>query len=172
LKITQLNEKDISPELEDIWQEVRQLNIIKNWQITELKTETYAKSGISNLEIKKEKWINASTDRRGILNLSSIYPNYQKNTILARTNINSNEKKIIKCFVTYTDRFNLYCNGKEIFKGPDRNWYNPEREKYGNGRLIPDQFKIDLPLNKGSNEIIVRSEVMENFGWGFWMRTE
>ena len=172
LRITQLNANDIKPELEDIWKEVSQLNIINNWQITELKSETYAKSGISNLDITKEKWTDVSTDRRGILNLSSIYPNYHNNTILARTNINSDEKRTTKCFVTYTDRFNLYCNGKEIFKGPDRNWFNPEREKYGNSRLIPDQFEIEISLNKGENEIIVRSEAMEEFGWGFWMRTE
>ena len=141
--------------------------------MTELKPEKYAQSGLSeDLHLKKEKWFNVNTDRRGVVNLSAKYPNYSKNTILARTNINSNDQKTIKSFLTYTDRFRLWCNGEEIFKGPDRNWFNPNREQYGNSRLIPDQFEVDLPLKIGNNEIIIRSEVMEDYGWGFWMRIE
>lgn len=173
LRITQLDEGEIKPVLSDIWKKASQLNVIRDWQVTELKPGSYAESGLTeDLDIKNEKWFDVKSDRRGVINLSAVHPRYTKSTVLARTNINSSEKKSLKAFLTYTDRFRLWCNGEEIFHGPDRNWFNPEREKHGNSRLIPDQYEVNLPLKSGKNEIIIRSEVMEDFGWGFWMRTE
>ena len=173
LKITKLPENSIHPILNDIWQESRTKKLIRNWQITEMKPQNYANNTLPDQsKLIQEPWQKAETDNRVILILSAIYPNYSQNTILAKTNILSDKKTTQIAYVTYTDRFSLYCNGELIFKGPDRNWFNSDRSKYGDSRLIPDQFKIQLPLKEGENTIIVRSEVMEDFGWGFWMRLE
>jgi hypothetical protein len=173
LVITQLDAGDIKPQLDDPWQTALKLDVIRNWQVTELKPDTYAHSGLDEtLNLGDETYRAVKTDARGVLNLSEIYPDYSKHAILAKTTISSDTVKTIKAFVTYTDRFTLYCNNQQVFRGPDRNWYNDNRQQYGNSRLIPDQFEVDLPLLKGNNTIIVRSEVMEEFGWGFWMRTE
>ncbi len=65
--------------------------------------------------------------------------------------------------------FTLYCNGQEVFKGPDRHWFSPDRAKYGNSRLIQGHSEIRLPLKTGQNKLVVRTEALEQFGWGFRM---
>ncbi len=173
LKVTKLKPKDIVPILHDNWEKVRELNLVEQWLITNLKPDSFAMEQLPDSSLLEgENWTLAKTDDRGVLNLGAIYPGYTHNTILAKTIIDMAQAKDLKCFFSYTDRFKLYCNNEEIFHGPDRNWWNPDREKYGNSRLIPDQFEVVLPLQAGKNEIIVRSEVMEDFGWGFWMRLD
>ncbi len=173
LVITQLDTGDIEPQLDDPWQHVLKLNVIRDWQITELKPATDARSGLDEaLNLADETFKDVKTDDRGVVNLSAIYPNYSQHSVLAQTTIPSETDKTIRAFVTYTDRFTLYCNDQLVFQGPDRNWYNDNRQQYGNSRLIPDQFEVELSLHKGNNTLMVRSEVMEEFGWGFWMRTE
>ncbi len=60
----------------------------------------------------------------------------------------------------------------EVFKGEPRGWFDPGRSPEDwFGRLIPDQFEVELSLPEGENEILVRLEVNEPlFGSGFWIR--
>jgi hypothetical protein len=105
------------------------------------------------------------------VNLSAAFPdNNIKNAVFAETIIRAEAAGVRKAYVTYTDRFQLWCNGQPIFEGRPRGWFDPDREKLGNARLVPDQFEIELPLKAGENTIRVRSEVTEPFGWGFWIR--
>ena len=62
---------------------------------------------------------------------------------------------------------------ERVFDGERRGWNDPGRsEAVGWGRLMPDQFGVELPLVSGENEILVRLEVNEPlFGSGFWMRS-
>jgi hypothetical protein len=76
--------------------------------------------------------------------------------------------------LTYTDQLTMWLNGREVFRGERRGWFDPGRSAEGwFGRLKPDQFRAELPLRKGENEVVVRLEVNEPlFGSGFWMRVE
>lgn len=74
--------------------------------------------------------------------------------------------------------FSLCINpqkGKVLFQDPLNGefvagWNDPEANH--DCRLKPDHFEIELPLQAGENEILLRSQVTENWGWGFWMRIE
>lgn len=171
-KVTSLSKGYVKPILEDIWKNVRNSNIVRNWKVTTPQRSDFGLNGIPD-EINSPgmKWIDAETDERGVVNVGALFPdNNIKGTVLAKTNIESNEEKISKAWVTYTDRCAIWCNGKKIFKGPKRGWNDPESNY--DCRIKPDHFEFQLPLKKGNNTILLRSEVLERWGWGFQMRLE
>jgi hypothetical protein len=51
-----------------------------------------------------------------------------------------------------------------VFEGPPRGWVDPDREKHGNSRLVPEQFEVTLRLKAGEKLALVRSEVTEPLG--------
>jgi hypothetical protein len=67
----------------------------------------------------------------------------------------------------------MWVNGESVFAGERRGWNDPGRsEADGWGRLMPDQFDIEVPLIAGENNVLIRLEVNEPlFGSGFWART-
>jgi hypothetical protein len=174
LCVTSLSNEQIKPILESPWENCSKLNVIRKWKVTLPQPPEFGRDGIpEEIDSAKIKWLNVETDRRGVLNLTTLFPeNNTKNTIFAKTIIKSAEKAVRKCWVTYTDRFTIWCNGVEVFRGPPRGWNDPGRAKYGWCRLISDQFEVELPLEQGKNIILVRSEVTEIWGWGFWMRLD
>ncbi len=173
LRITSLSNSDVKPILEDIWQNVSKLNVIRKWKVTPPQPPQFGLEGIpEEIHSAEMKWLDAEADRRGVVNLAALFPkNNTKAVIFAKTKMKSDAKGDRKCWVTYTDRLTIWCNGTEVFKGPARAWSDPGKAQYG-CRLKPDQFEVKLPLESGENTILVRSEVTEPFGWGFWMRTE
>jgi hypothetical protein len=105
--------------------------------------------------------------------LSQVFRDHNTKAVAyARTNIvcSSPEKRTLR--LTYTDRLSLWCNGEPVFEGPARGWDDPDRERHYGGRLIPDEYEVTLPLRAGKNGLVVRTEVTEPWGWGFWMRIE
>ena len=119
-------------------------------------------------------WVDAPVDGRGVVNLTPLVgPEARPGVVFAKTEVRATTAGPRRAWVTYTDNLSLWCNGRLIFEGPPRQWFHPDREKNGNSRLIPDQYEVALPLLKGVNEILVRSEVTEAaFGWGFWLRVD
>lgn len=172
LRITSLAGDDVKPILEDVWEDVRNSNIIRKWEITPPQSSEFGLDNIPEEIYSTEmKWITAETDVRGVMNVGALFPKQNnKGTIFARKIINSDKEQVLTAWVTYTDRCTMWCNGKQVFKGPKRGWDDPESNH--DCRLKPDQFKIELPLKVGENVVLLRSEVTENWGWGFWMRLE
>jgi CubicO group peptidase (beta-lactamase class C family) len=173
LRVTQLAPQDVKPLLTDIWAEASRQNVVHDWRVTGLQPAGFGGDGLpAEIRSGKLEWKPIKADRRGVVDLSAAFRHYDRNTVYAETVVKSDEEVVRSAWVTYTDRLTLYCNGEEVFKGPDRHWFSPEREKYGNSRLIPDQFEVRLSLKAGENRLIVRSEALEQFGWGFWMRLD
>lgn len=171
-QVTLLSKGDVKPVLADEWKDVRGLNIIRNWEVTPPRSSEFGLENIpEEIYSPKMKWIKAETDDRGVVNLGALFPEQnRKGTIFAKTIVNSEKDEVRKAWATYTDRCTIWCNGKNVFKGPGRGWNDPESNH--DCRLKPDNFEIELPLKKGENVILLRSEVIENWGWGFWMRLE
>jgi len=171
-RVTSLAKDDVKSFLEDIWKDVRNLNIIRKWEITPPQSSEFGLENIPEEIYSPEmKWIKAETDARGVMNVGALFPEQnRKGTVFAKRIVNSEKEKVRKAWVTYTDRCTIWCNGKQVFKGPKRGWNDPESNY--DCRLKPDHFEIELPLKKGENVILLRSEVTENWGWGFWMRLE
>ncbi len=174
LRITTIPPDSVKPVLEDSWKQVSQQNIIKKWEIShkypaDLGTETLPE------ELKNKSWRTIASDRRGIVNLAAEFmDDISKGIVFARNTVKSEDEIVKKSWVSYTDRMTMWCNGKQVFKGQPRGFYDPGRSpEDGFGRLIPDQFEVALPLKKGDNEILIRSEVTEPlWGWAYWMRLE
>ncbi len=159
--------------MRDPWAEVIKLHVLRDWRVTPLRAAGFGRDGLPpGLGVDGLAFGPVRTDRRGVVDLSAAFPGYDRNAVYAETVVKSDGPAVRRAWVTYTDRFSLYCNGREIFKGPDRPWFSPDREKWGSSRLIPDQFEVRLPLQAGENRLLVRSEAIEQFGWGFWMRME
>ncbi len=171
-RVTSLSEEDAAPVLEDIWKDVRDLDIIRKWKITPPQPSEFGLETIpEKIHSPEMKWIDAELDGRGVLNLGALFPGQNtKGTAFAKTTIFSAENKARKAWVTYTDRCIVWCNGELVFKGPNRGWNDPESNH--DCRLKPDNYEMELPLKKGENEILLRSEVIENWGWAFWMRLD
>lgn len=171
-KVTALFKDDIKPILSDEWKDVRSHNIIRNWEVTTPQSSEFGLEKIPEKIYSPEiKWIEAETDERGVVNLGALFPEQnRKGTIFAKTIVKSEKDEVRKAWATYTDRCTIWCNGEKVFKGPGRGWNDTESNH--DCRLKPDHFEIKLPLKKGENVILLRSEVIENWGWGFWMRLE
>ena len=106
-----------------------------------------------------------------MIDLTRLYaPRNESGTAFARTTLHAAAAGPRTLRLTYTDALTLWCNGERVFVGPQRQWFHPDRAKYGDSRLIPDQFEVTVPLRAGANELAVRTEITERFGWGFWMR--
>ncbi len=172
LKITSLENTELMPLIKDDWVNVRNKNILKDWKVTKPFDAGFGIDQLPDTLISPQvDWMDIKTDSKGVINLGQKFPNNNRTgTSFAKTVIYSESEKQIKAWVSYTDRCKIWCNGIEIFNGPKRGWYDPEANH--DCRLKPDNFEFTLPLKKGDNEIILRSEVTERWGWGFWMRTE
>ncbi len=172
LRVAKSKASQGAPLLADPWEPTRDAGVLRDWRIS----PRYEKGiGVDVLpeEIAKGsvRWERPPIDSRGVVNLTSLFG--EQNTsgvVFARTTIRAKRTGTRRIFVTYTDLLALWCNGLKVFEGPPRQWFHPDRAKNGNSRLIPDQYEVSLPVLPGENELVVRSEITEPFGWGFWVR--
>jgi hypothetical protein len=175
LRITELSDNDVKPVLADIWNTVYRRGLAEKWGITPLLAPEI---GIDTLppEIAAEQmeWQKIDTDPRGFVNLSAFFSdNNAHRMIFARTYVRVGSGGPASALFSYTDRANVWCNGKLVYEGIARGWYNKENisAEDGFGRLLPALFEFDMPLNKGKNEIIIGQEIKEpQFGSGFYLR--
>ena len=172
LKITEIAAREAAPVLTDPWAEARAGQTITSWEATPPRPKGYAEDRLPSEAISGSgPWTKAPADSRGVIHLTPLFRSQNTSGVsFARTRVEADKAGTRRLKVTYTDTFSLWCNGQKIFDGPPRQWFHPDREKNGNSRLIPDQYEVAVPLRAGANEIIVRTEVTEPFGWAFWMR--
>jgi hypothetical protein len=93
--------------------------------------------------------------------------------IFARTYVSASGEGPASALFSYTDRANVWCNGKLVYKGKARSWSDKENisSEDGFGRLLPSLFEFEMPLDKKTNEIIIGIEIKEpQFGSGFYLR--
>ena len=172
LRITRLEEEAVRPILDDPWAELKADGVIRHWRVSQPFEAGYASRKVpKTVRRGSDDWQEVTTGERGFVNLSALYPrDSTANVVFARTAVRSEKRERRLCRVTYTDRFRMWVNGKEVFDGPPRGWFDPGREKYNWSRLMPYTFDVELPLRQGDNEILVRAEATEKFGWAFWVR--
>lgn len=177
LRVTALDAGDVVPVLPDPWREARGAGVVRDWQVTPpvpLDGDGDDTMPANPPDTAALSWVSAAQDGRGIVDLVRQFPTWHEmGAVYGRTVITADVHDSRTAYVTYTDRLKIWVNGQPVFTGPPREWFHPERELHGSSRLIPDQYRIELPLSAGANEVIIRSEQREPlFGWGFWMRLE
>lgn len=140
LKITQLLPHEIEPRLEDPWLKARNGEVIRSWEISDIfPAESITEEvDISTLNFKTNS--RYLTDNRGVIHLGRLSENLTKKSVIytRHTFYSENEKKL-KLNLSYTDRFQLWCNDVPIFTRPPREWFHPERAKHGYSRLSKDR---------------------------------
>lgn len=115
------------------------------------------------------EWKTLQAEAQGLINLTR---HIQKNTghvaILAKTSIPSDEAQSRKLFLGYSDRIDLFLNGKLIFSGD--NTYRAESSKMGS-RVHVSNDQIDIKLEAGVNTL--EAIVYERFGgWALMARLD
>ena len=174
LRVTALPAHTVRPLLDDPWAFAREpgSGILRDWQITRPHDTGWAAGGLpADVAVDPTAWRTAPVDARGVVDLTRLFtPRNESGVAFARTTLRSATGGPRTLRLTYTDALTLWCNGERVFVGPPRQWFHPDRDKHGNSRLIPDQFEVTVPLRLGTNELLVRTEITERFGWGFWMR--
>jgi hypothetical protein len=177
LRVTVLDENEVQPALEDPWETVAGQPAVGGWQMSRLLPEGTGKDGTPRAIVPEDAgWRDVEADHRGVVVVSALGPEYatKKGVVFARATIESPAVATRDCRLTYTDQLTMWVNGREVFRGEPRGWFDPGRSlEDWFGRLMPDQFESSLPLEPGENEILIRLEVNEPlFGSGFWLRTE
>jgi hypothetical protein len=174
LRVTQLSPDGVEPGFDNPWKVYENLNVIRTWQVTPPQKSDFGATGIpEEIHSPEMEWITAEADGRGVVNLSRLFPeNNTKAGVFAKTVIKSPGEAQRVCRLTYTDRLALWCNGEQVFEGPSRGWNDPDREKHYGGRLIPDEFEVEITLEPGDNTLLLRSEVTEPWGWAYWLRID
>ena len=177
LKVTALADGEIVPVLDDPWTAVIETEVLDDWDASPLLAESIGKDeALAELSSGVWDWADAPVDVRGVVTVSAMDGGdaLKKGVVLARTIVHADADGSRMCRLTYTDQLAMWVNGVEVFRGDPRGWFDPGRsEEDWFGRLIPDQFAVELSLDAGENEILVRHEVNEPlFGSGFWIRLD
>lgn len=177
LRITAHGEGEMSPVLEDPWDKVVGKGIVRGWRLSRLLPEGAGKDdALTSVASEETGWREVPVDARGVVVVSAAGPEYatEKGVTFARATVDSPGRAVRICRLTYTDQLTMWVNGEEVFRGEPRGWFDPGRSSEDwFGRLMPDQFEVELSLEPGANEILVRLEVNEPlFGSGFWVRLE
>ncbi len=172
LRVTALPEGSVRPALADVWAEARRGHVLRDWQVSDWHGAGHGADSVPpQIARGPGSWRRVPADGRGVVDLTGHLGQHNTwGTAYARTSFVAARAGQRTLRLTYTDLFSLWCNGRKVFAGPPRQWFHPDRAKYGNSRLIPDQFEVVVPVRAGRNELLVRSEVTEPFGWGFWVR--
>lgn len=175
LRVTALVPQEVRPILADPWDAVMGKEIVRGWVMSPALAEGAAMDGpVAAATVSA--WRDAPADARGVVLVSAAGREYidGKHVVLAKTVVGSADGRARTALLTYTDQLTMWLNGAEVFRGERRGWFDPGRSAEGwFGRLKPDQFRAELPLRAGANELLVRLEVNEPvFGTGFWVRVE
>lgn len=172
LKIAPL-ERSERPAFDNPWlQYAGDPGLLRRWEVASAGRSRSRRDELpAGLFSARTRWSSVDADRRGVVNLSAAAASLGlKSGAFARTLVRAPKAERRVCLFTYTDRLEMWCNREPVFGGPLRGWNDPGREAHFGGRLIPDEYRVVLPLRAGDNEILVRAERTEPWGWGFWMR--
>ena len=175
LKVTELSADETHPILPNIWTPAIKFGLLNKWRVTPiLDPEVGIDSLPPEIQTDQIAWSPISADERGVMNISSFYPeNKSKGIIFARTYVYGRSDGPAIALFSYTDRANVWCNDKLVFKGKARGWYDKDNIGPGDGfgRLLPSLFEFEIPMDKPENELIIGLEIREpQFGSGFHMR--
>jgi hypothetical protein len=86
--------------------------------------------------------------------------------VYARTNIDADRDQVKKLYIGYSDDVSVFLNGKILYRGRSAQGF---RDPGFLGIVNPENDAVYLPLNKGSNELVLAVSELGG-GWGFICR--
>jgi hypothetical protein len=142
--------------------------LIRAWEVSDPFPEA-ALAGVTALPralLRDRRWTRLEAESSGLANLGRVNPlDDERNTVFARTTIDSPAATIRAFDLGFSDRATLFLNGRALFRG-DESYRNRDYRFLGS---IGWWDTIYLPLEAGRNELVVA--VSEDFGgWGVQAR--
>ncbi|MBW7996526.1 MAG: hypothetical protein FVQ81_08180 [Candidatus Glassbacteria bacterium] len=143
--------------------------MITGWQLSQV----FEANGIdTELSLDSQKvstiaWQAISSESSGLVNIARFRKHPGKSYVLARTLIRSGKEQVKKLNFGYSDRINIFLNGKILFNG------NSQFRSRDPGFLgiVGLNDAVFLDLKKGDNELVLM--VFEAYGgWGYIGRLE
>ena len=135
---------------------------------------------MSKLPESPSSWSPVAADYGGLINLSRFHASIPKDqlrqVIWLRTAVQSDREQVGHVSVGWLREIWVFADGKTVFSG--KNLYNVKGgRKAPDGRLSLENDGFDLPLHKGTNEIVVAidgntPDMRGRYGWGFIMRMD
>lgn len=125
-------------------------------------------------------WSSVAPDYAGLINLSRYYAPTPRQApaqvIWLRTIVQSDRDQVRHVAVGWLREIWVFANGRGVFSG--KNLYNVKGgRKAPDGRLSLRNGSFDLPLHKGTNEVVVAidantPDMRGRYGWGFVTRMD
>jgi hypothetical protein len=142
---------------------------IRNWQTSspealpgEVTADLFPKSDV--------KWMAIRPERRGLVNLSRKFGlNTSRKYVWLRTTIQSAQQQKSLLRMGFSDEIWVFVNKQPVYS--DKNLYIQNRRKNPDGRISIENCSLEVPLNKGVNELLV-AVANDFYGWGIMARLE
>ena len=135
---------------------------------------------LSNMPSSGARWSPVTADYGGLINLSRIEPpspiHSPPQVIWLHATVQSDREQVRHVALGWLREIWVYANGKPVFAG--KNLYNVKGgRKAPDGRLSLQNDSFDLPLHRGTNDIVVAidgntPDMRGRYGWGFIMRMD
>ena len=135
---------------------------------------------LSNMPSPGSRWSPVTVDYGGLINLSRFHVPTPKHApaqvIWLRTTVQSDREQVRHVAVGWLREIWVFADGKPVFSG--KNLYNVKGgRKPPDGRLSLENDGFDLPLHKGTNDVVVAidgntPDMRGRYGWGFMMRMD
>ena len=133
-----------------------------------------------NMPPSSARWSPVTADYGGLINLSRFHAPTPRHAppqvIWLRTTLQSDREQVRHVAVGWLREIWVYADGKPVFSG--KNLYNLKGgRKAPDGRLSLENDGFDLPLHKGTNDVVVAidgntPDMRGRYGWGFMMRMD
>jgi hypothetical protein len=157
----------------------RDLNIVRRWQLGSLTAWDRQDVKYSERPGSLNSWKPVPAERFGLVNLDRDFTNNNQPPKVAwmRTTVTSDREQSKQVSLAWLGETWVFVNGRLV--GSGKNFYYPNEERRNpDGRLSLDNGSFTLPLQRGSNEIMVAilTDVHDDptrpnhYGWGLGMR--
>lgn len=153
---------------------------LTRWQATDPVPTTTDHFRLSDMPSPSSRWLPVKVDYGGLINLSRYHTPTPKQApaqvVWLRATVLSDHDQVRHVAVGWLREISVFANGKSVFSG--KNLYNVKGgRKAPDGRLSLKNGDFDLPLHRGSNEIVVAingntPDMRGRYGWGFIMRMD
>jgi hypothetical protein len=146
---------------------------VRNWQLSPF--VEFAEGTQADLSQAAGPWKPLMAERAGLVNVSRVYglglPHPKSSLVWLKTTIDSDRAQEKHVAFGWTREAWVFVNGKLAYA--DKNLYQPETaRKTPDGRLSLENGSFVLPLQKGSNEVVIALANNNFYGWGIQMRLQ
>lgn len=138
--------------------------LISEWEVSTPVSEADVNADNQlNIDTDALSWQNLKVEHNGIANLAKLaMPTKEANTALIKLNITSENSAVRQLRFGFSDRVQIFLNGKLLFAGND-GWKTRDYRYLG---TVGWHDSVGLALQPGDNQVIIA--VSESFGGWAW----